>query len=323
MSHASSLSGGAALLLSAVCAAPVLAQRCEPGLVEEGIEAYRSLRLPEATELLERAAPTEDDGSSCAEGERTLTYLGAAQLFRGMNEEAEASFRRSVLFNPRYEPDTLAFPPEVTELYDRVRRNTRSVALEVPRTSSLSPGSDSVRVRVFATSDYPVRVSLAEEGAVTGGVTLYDGPGADSLEVFWSGLGSAGEPLAPGRYVLTATPAGAENGADRVTLVASRPAGAVSGRRGSAWDAALPLGQALLAGSAAVAMHELIDPEGGGARYRFAIAGAIGAAGIIGAAQRLLGWGDAAPTGRVLIRRVPAEGDVAADSLLIRSGSAR
>src|SRR5207245_7789122 len=108
-----------ALLLAAP---PLAAQNGSAGeVMSSAVRAYRDLDFDAAARLLRRALTpplaSELDDSTRA---RALTYLGAAEHYRDRPDSATAVFRRLVVLVPRYRPDTLIFPPEITRLYDEV-----------------------------------------------------------------------------------------------------------------------------------------------------------------------------------------------------------
>ena len=125
-----------ALLLS-LTSVPVGAQT-ENVLLTEGIRAYRDLEFAAAAQLLRRALePTDAAGLSPADRLRALMYLGAAGIFREERDHAAATFRTLVLADPRFRPDSLVFPPRVTQVFDEVLQTTKAVALEAPQEARL------------------------------------------------------------------------------------------------------------------------------------------------------------------------------------------
>src|SRR5213595_808067 len=110
----------------------------------EGIRAYQNLDFDQAAALLWRdLARATGATASASERAQGLVYLGAADLFRGRRDSAVAVFRRLVQLDPRYRPDRLVFPPEVTSVFDNVRVQTKTVTVELPRdtTITLGPGA--------------------------------------------------------------------------------------------------------------------------------------------------------------------------------------
>lgn len=99
-------------------------------VVAQAIRAYRDLDFDAATTLLRRALagppPLADSTRALA-----LTYLGAAEQYRGHRDSAEAVFRRLILMAPAHSPDTLVFPPEITRFYEDVRSRTQVVTVVV------------------------------------------------------------------------------------------------------------------------------------------------------------------------------------------------
>src|SRR5207247_4747117 len=91
---------------------------------------------------------------------RALTYLAATELFRGQRDSAVAAFRQLVLLNPRYRPDELIFPPQVTNLFQEVRRATTAISVAVPPVTELRARLDRHKPRVLAISVSHVTVTL-------------------------------------------------------------------------------------------------------------------------------------------------------------------
>ena len=109
--------------LALLLATPLRAQNDSASQVMNGaVRAYRDLEFDAAARMLRRvltpplAIGLDDSGRA-----RALTYLGAAEHYRGRQDSAIAVFRRLIALAPRHRPDTLIFPPEVTRLYDAVR----------------------------------------------------------------------------------------------------------------------------------------------------------------------------------------------------------
>src|SRR5881296_2947860 len=95
-------------------------------LVTQGVRAYRALEYDAAVALLRRSLAEGALGTlSTAERAQALTYLGATELFRGRRDSASLAFADVVLLDPRYRPDELIFPPQVTNLFQQVRQATR------------------------------------------------------------------------------------------------------------------------------------------------------------------------------------------------------
>ena len=117
--------------------------------------AYRDLEFDVAASTLRQVlAPplaTQLDDSARA---RALTYLGAAEHYRGQHDSAIAVFRRLVELAPEAQPDTLVFPPEVTELYHTVRRSMTVVAVR-PRPDSVPARTPPVARDTFRAATRP------------------------------------------------------------------------------------------------------------------------------------------------------------------------
>src|SRR2546427_7142037 len=189
-----------------VCGARVSRAQSASDLLGKGVRAYQALDYDAAAALLKRSLG-RDLAAGLADSlrARALTYLAATELFGGQRDSAVAAFRQLVLLNPRYRPDELIFPPQVTNLFQEVRRATRAIAVAVPPVTELRTRLEQFTARVLASSLADVTVTLAQEDG-TPVRQLYSGPVADSQVVAWDGLTGAGAPADNGRYVLRVTP---------------------------------------------------------------------------------------------------------------------
>jgi len=108
--------------LALLFATPLRAQNGSANEVLTGaVRAYRDLDFDAAARLLRRAlSPPLATGLDDSGRARALTYLGAAEHYRGRQDSAIAVFQRLVVLAPSDRPDTLIFPPEITRLYDEV-----------------------------------------------------------------------------------------------------------------------------------------------------------------------------------------------------------
>jgi hypothetical protein len=268
-------------------------------LFGQGVKAYQSLEYEAAAALLEQSLG-RDAGTGLADSLRTraLTYLAATELFRGRRDSAVSAFRELVLLNPRYRPDELIFPPQVTNLYQEVRKATRVLAVAVAPVTELRSRSDRLSARVLASSLADVVVTLAHEDG-TPIRELYSGAVNDSQIVTWDGLTAAGTPADDGHYMLRVTPrTPAPDGprARQVVLEVKRvvpdtlpwPSPLASPpllpERTSSAPAFRSLAAGLAAGGAVVALPSLMakgkDAPGGGAR--FAVGAVVGVSGFVG-----------------------------------------
>ena len=182
--------------------AGVLAAQSSDTLFATGVRAYKNLEFDLAAWLLRRDVTQLTAASApAAERAKGLVYLGAAELYRGRRDSAVAVFRRLVMLDPRYRPDRLVFPPEVTSLFDGVRLQIKTVVVEVPRDTTITPGPGAFDIWLIASSFQTVEVTLRyADGAPFR--SLYSGPVGDSLRVQWDGLDAAGAPPPVNRVVL-------------------------------------------------------------------------------------------------------------------------
>jgi hypothetical protein len=124
-----------ALLL--LLATPLRAQSGGASEVMTGaVRAYRDLDFDAAARMLRRVlAPPLASELDSVERAQALTYLGAAEHYRGRQDSAIAVFQQLAVLVPSHRPDTLIFPPEITRLYDDVRSRVpppAPVALQAP-----------------------------------------------------------------------------------------------------------------------------------------------------------------------------------------------
>src|SRR6266705_307628 len=110
-----------ALLL--LLATPLRAQNGSASeVMTEAVRAYRDLDFDAAARLLRRVlTPPLANALDSTGRARALTYLGAAEHYRGRQDAAIAVFQRLVRLAPSQRPDTLIFPPEITQLSDEAR----------------------------------------------------------------------------------------------------------------------------------------------------------------------------------------------------------
>ncbi len=172
-------------------------------LLEQGIRAYNELELNDAIDLLERALRfSENGGLTRTDRARALTYMAAIQVFRGDPDSAATVFRNLVVTDPRYTPDELIFPPEVTSVFQAVRRETKVVAVEAEGESQFQIGGGWFSVWLFASSDHLITAEIRRVDETPTRV-LYTGPIAESLQLRWDGRDASGEPATTGEYVLS------------------------------------------------------------------------------------------------------------------------
>lgn len=101
------------------------------------LQAYQNLEYESAAALFRRALAVEapsPDTLPTALRPKALTYLAASDFYRGRKDSAAVVFRRLIQQDPRYRPDPLIFPPEVTQAFESARRGTKVVAVFPPPT---------------------------------------------------------------------------------------------------------------------------------------------------------------------------------------------
>lgn len=287
--------------------------QCEMDLVEAGVQAYRDLELDAATDLLNGAVSVNASSPCSTTDARALTYLGAAHWLAERPDAATRAFTQAVIRAPRFRPDPFEFPPEVTALFDEVRRSTPSVAATLPDFVAIGPGAEeTLFIRLAASTDHAVSVTIREDGLPV--QTVYRGPvvaGPRGTLVEWNGRGSDGEPVSTGWYdleivsmddqarplrkVVVVLTVESDAPVEQETVVAlptvdSAAAQMVVPREPSAWKAVAVGGAGLLGGALVLAGPAMLE-GGQGTWARYPIAGSIGVAGIIGFVRHLRGGG--------------------------------
>jgi hypothetical protein len=193
------------LVAGAFLAPGVAGAQARDAWLQKGIVAYEQLDYAVAVALFRRQLVAEAPGAGGAESDSarttTLMYLGASELFGGRQDSAVAAFRRLVLLEPGFQPNPLTFPPEVTDLFHHVRRDTRAVALKADRTTDIAVGRDRFTARLVASAYQTVEVAIALENGSPVRV-LYTGPIGDTLPVTWDGRDAVGTIVAAGAYWL-------------------------------------------------------------------------------------------------------------------------
>lgn len=289
-----------ALLLAAlaivVSAAPKpVPAQSGPELLAQGVRAYQNLDYDAATGFLRRslaATPALADTTRA----RALSYLGATEVFRGRRDSAAAVFRRLVLLDPRYRPDELIFPPDVSNAFEAIRRITKAVAVAAPADTEIQLGDEFYSVRLYGSSFHEVAVAVVRE---TGRPLrqLYTGPIGDSLVVRWDGLDSAGTAPATGRFFLVVSSRDAQGRVlrqvqeplearlripDTLPLPAPIPDSTLLPERGPRGPALRSLGAGLGAGVVVVLLPSVMASGSNATQARFVVAGAVSLSGVYG-----------------------------------------
>jgi len=280
-----------------VAAASHLPAQSANDLLQQGVRAYQKLEYDAAVALL-RESLLRQEPAALADSQRAraLSYLAATELFQQQRDSAAAAFRILVRLDPRYRPDELIFPPQVTNLYEEVRRSTKVLNVQVPPVTELHARLEWFTARVVTTSVQSVTATLARVDG-TPVRMLYDGPVADSLSLKWDGLTEGGTLPEEGRYVLHVAPRPATQDGPRplqVTLDITQvtadtlpwpppPAGpGVLPERTSATPALGSLAAGAIAAGAVVALPSLFGRSGEATGARFAVAATVSVAGLVG-----------------------------------------
>ena len=224
-------------------------------------------------------------------------HLGATELFRGRRDSAGDAFRTLLLADPRYRPDDLVFPPEVSAAFHEVRLGVRAIAVVVPADIELRTVSDRVPIRIYASALHEIRVFVVGTDAVRVTDVLHDGAVGDSLEVLWSARDSVGRAHPAGRYslrVVSRGPNGREEREVRIPLDVDRftvdtlsapPPLEPSQLRPEMTTpvrTTRPLLIGIVTAATAAFLPSVAGAESGGSSLRFGVAGLAGIAGVVG-----------------------------------------
>jgi hypothetical protein len=259
-----------------------------------GVRAYGDLNFDSAATLLRAAlAAPEVPSLSDAERARGLVYLGATELFRERRDSAEAAFQTLLYLDPRYRPDQLVFPPEVSTVFEEVRLRTRAVTALVPPITRIDAAGDQLVFWLYATSYHQVDVAVLR----TNGVrvrSVYSGGIGDSLQVLWDGRTDTGALVEGGSYQLEADSRGADGRVVRSLVmplniqrvypdtlpVPPAPDALMLPEREGGRSGLRPLATGLVGAVAVLALPSVVASGSGGLAARFAVAGAFGASGF-------------------------------------------
>ena len=124
-----------ALLLAVPTTSPAQNESAHE-IVSRAIRAYGDLDFDLAATLLRRALTEELSDSDRVQA---LTYLGAAEHYRARPDSARAVFRRLRLLAPRFQLDTLVFPPEVTHAFADVQLAVSDTLSQPPAVAVAPP----------------------------------------------------------------------------------------------------------------------------------------------------------------------------------------
>ncbi len=192
-----------ALLLSLIGAGSLGAQRVDP--LARAMKAYTDLDYDVAAQTFRTALALEGAARLADEDRvRALMHLGATEVFRGRRDAAVVAFRSLIVLDPRFRPDIVVFPPEVSTLYQESRIGVRATSVLVPATANIRTVADRLPIRIFSASLHDVRVTITD-GLGAPVRVMYDGAVGDSLDLLWNGRDGLGRLREEGRYKLRVT----------------------------------------------------------------------------------------------------------------------
>jgi hypothetical protein len=289
----SALAALAALTVSLACGAQAQSPAVQ---LASGIRAYGDLNFDSAAALL-RAALASPGVPPLTDAERVrgLVHLGATELFRERRDSAAAAFQALLFLEPRYRPDQLVFPPEVSSLFEEVRLRTRGVKASVPPVTRLDAPGDQVVVWLYATSYHQIDVAILRANGVRVR-SVYAGAAGDSLQLPWDGRTDTGALVESGSYQFEVDSRGTDGRVVRSLVVPlsverlvldtlplpAPPDALMLPEREAGHSGLRALLTGLVGAAAVLALPEVVagGSGGGGMVERFAVVGALGTSGL-------------------------------------------
>jgi hypothetical protein len=287
---------GALLVLLGAAAAGItepLRAQAPDSLVATGVRAYRNLDYEVAAGFLRRALSLLEAGVDTARRTQALVYLGATDLYRQRPDSARSVFGQLVRLDPRYRIDHLIFPPEVSTVFDAVRRETPATMVALPPRARFAASDSALNGSVFSSTYHQIRVEIqALDASLVRRV--YTGPIGDSLAISWNGRSADEMPVASGRYLLAVASLDSAGDAVRILrvplTVTSVPSDTLLmplpptflpvGATGSGGVAALLGGLAI--GAAVSVLPSAIASDASPGAGRFLVGGAVTIGSVVG-----------------------------------------
>jgi hypothetical protein len=284
-----------AIVLTSIGPHSLGAQQADP--LASALAAARDLDFDVAASRLRAAlAATGNTRLSDADRARALMHLGATELFRSRRDAAAAAFETLLTLNPRYRPDEIVFPPEVSALFHEVRIGVRAVTVAVPPDVALRDPGDRLVIRVYAASLHQIRATVRTPAGIIVSA-LHDGAIGDSLDLLWDARAEDGRRRAAGTYHLRVMSRGPEGRGERevevpltltwdpVDTLALPPEPTLRPESTTPSGRLRPLAVGLGAAVVAAILPDLVGSADAASGMRFGVAGSLGLAGVIGMAS--------------------------------------
>lgn len=288
--------------ISAGYRADLRAQAAED-LVARAVRAYGDVDLDATVGFLRRWFASEAaTRAPLDQRRRALTYLGAAEGLRGNADSATSAFERLVELDPRARLDEFIFPPEVTTRFEAVRFRTKVVSVTVAAVTDLRPDLP-FTARLLASSPHQIRAALRRPAGGPFRV-IYAGLIGDSLSVRWDGRDSSGALVASGTYLLEifSTPAGGDLQrvvqvplditalpGDTLPAPPALPDSLLLPVRRGAGPGLEALFGGIIAGVGLAVLPPVLAPDADVTAWRWAVAGSVSLAGLVGFLRHLPG----------------------------------
>ena len=285
----------ASLVASLVGAGSLGAQRVDP--LARAMKEYSDLDYDIAAQSFRAALAVEGAARlSDADRIRAFMHLGATEVFRGRRDAAVQAFRSLIVLDPRYRPDVVVFPPEVSTLFQESRIGVRATSVVVPASADIRTVADRLPIRIFSASLHDVRVTITD-GLGAPVRVMYDGAVGDSLELLWNGRDGLGRLREAGSYRLRVTSRSFEGrdvreveiplkllrvATDTLPWPEALSANAFRPETLITTEGRRYLATGLVAAALVAVLPSVVGSDNEGSTLRFGVAALLGAGGVLG-----------------------------------------
>ncbi|MGH7663955.1 MAG: tetratricopeptide repeat protein [Gemmatimonadaceae bacterium] len=196
-----------AAAFAAVALAPTyaLGQSNTAELLDGAIHLYQNLQVERALTMLRQVvSPASPFEVTRAQRVEAYKYLGASLAILGKRDSAIVYFRAAIERDPFVELDERTFAPVERSVFGEARSMGFAIALRPIQATSIDPVSEAFTFTFVTTQAADVTLSVldTDRGPT---VSLLERRVDRVGEVRWSGVGTDGRLLAPGRYELLLT----------------------------------------------------------------------------------------------------------------------
>ena len=188
-----------ALVLLAILATPLAAQRTTAEQLREAQTLYDQLELERAARALRlMLSPQWTAPVETPQRVEATKLLGATLVLMGRADSASAHFRAALRLDPFTELDADEFTPAQIGAFARARRQVFVVGVRPVAPSRVDPRTDRIRFAYATTHSAAIRADLRRGDSV---LARFEAAGEGPAEIVWDGL-AAGRLAPAGRYEL-------------------------------------------------------------------------------------------------------------------------